>query len=87
MPAILNRTWAALAAQALEGSSMEAYPGRIMVVVELSGGNDGLNTVVPFGDDTYYRVRPNLGIPERQVIRITDGIGLLPALIGFERLY
>ncbi|MCY4026451.1 MAG: hypothetical protein OXH75_09095, partial [Acidobacteria bacterium] len=47
LPGLLNRTSAALAAQALEGTSMEPSPERILVVVELSGGNDGLNTVVP----------------------------------------
>ena len=87
LPVILNRTTAALSAQALQGTSMEARPERILVVVELSGGNDGLNTVVPFGDDTYHRVRPNLGIRERDVIRVADGLGFHPALVGFERLY
>jgi hypothetical protein len=48
-------TSAALAAQALQGTSVEKHPERILVVVELSGGNDGLNTVVPFGDAAYYR--------------------------------
>ena len=87
LPVILNRTSAALTAQALQGTSMEARPERILVVVELSGGNDGLNTVVPFGDDTYYRVRPNLSIAERDVIKVADGLGFHPALVGFERLY
>jgi len=87
LPMLLNRTSAALAAQALQGTSMETSPERIMVVVELSGGNDGLNTVVPYGDDEYYRVRPNLGIPESQVLKIEDGYGFHPALVGFERLY
>ena len=87
LPPLLNRTSAALAAQALEGTSIETHPERILVVVELSGGNDGLNTVVPFGDDTYYRVRPNLGIPEREVIKITEGLGFHPSLVGFEHLY
>ncbi len=87
LPVILNRTSAALSAQALQGTSMEAHPERILVVVELSGGNDGLNTVVPYGDDTYYRVRPNLGIAEQDVIKVAEGIGFHPALVGFERLY
>ena len=87
LPVILNRTSAALSAQALQGSSMEAHPERILVVVELSGGNDGLNTVVPYGDDTYYRVRPNLGIKEPEVIKVENGLGFHPALVGFERLY
>ena len=87
LPVLLNRTSAALTAQALRGTSLEAHPERILVVVELSGGNDGLNTVVPFGDDTYYRVRPNLGIPVTDVIPIADGFGFHPSLVGFERLY
>ena len=87
LPLILNRTSAALAAQALEGTSVEKRPERILVVVELSGGNDGLNTVVPFGDAAYYRARPNLGIPERQAIKFADGFGFHPSMVGFERLY
>ncbi|MCM3881359.1 MAG: DUF1501 domain-containing protein [Vicinamibacterales bacterium] len=87
LPFILNRTSAALAAQALEGTSVEKHPERILVVVELSGGNDGLNTVVPFGDAAYYRARPNLGIPAQQAIHIADGFGFHPSMIGFERLY
>ena len=87
LPMIMNRTSAALAAQALRGTSIESFPERILVVVELSGGNDGLNTVVPFGDDAYYEARPNLGIPQQNVIAVEDGLGFHPALIGFERLY
>ena len=87
LPVLLDRTSAALTAQALEGTSAESRPERILVVVELSGGNDGLNTVVPFGDDDYYRVRPNLGIPASRVIPIADGYGLHPSMAGFERLY
>lgn len=87
LPLVLSRTSAALAAQALEGTSIEKHAERILVVVELSGGNDGLNTVVPFGDPAYYRARPRLGIPEREVIRFADGLGFHPSTVGFERLY
>lgn len=87
LPFILSRTSAALAAQALQGTSLERHPERILVVIELSGGNDGLNTVVPFGDAAYYRARPRLGIPERDVIKIADGLGFHPSMVGFERLY
>ena len=87
LPFVLERTSAALAAQALAGTSLETHPNRILVVIELSGGNDGLNTVVPYGDAAYYRARPTLGVPERDVIRIADGVGFHPSMVGFERLY
>src|SRR5262245_55229719 len=87
LPMILSRTSAALAAQALEGTSIEKHPERILVVVELSGGNDGLNTVVPFGDPAYYRARPKLGIKQTEVIKAADAFGFHPSMVGFERLY
>ena len=87
MPIFLSRTSAALTAQALQGTSVEKYPNRILVVVELSGGNDGLNTVVPYGDPAYYRARPKIGIPENEVITLSNGFGLHPSMVGFERLY
>ena len=61
--------------------------GHILVVFELSGGNDGLNTVVPYGDDAYYRLRPKLGIARDKLRRIDDRFGFHPAMAGFERLY
>ena len=87
MPMMLSRTSAVLTAQALQGTSLEKHPERILVVIELSGGNDGLNTVVPFGDASYHRARPHLGIKEREAIRIADGFGFHPSMVGFERLY
>jgi uncharacterized protein (DUF1501 family) len=87
LPFILNRTSAALAAQALQGTSIEKHPNRILVVLELSGGNDGLNTVVPFGDAAYYRARPKLAIRKSDAIAVADGYGLHPSMVGFERLY
>ena len=87
LPLVLSRTSAALAAQALQGTSVERHPERILVVIELSGGNDGLNTVVPYGDAAYYRARPRLGIAEKDVIKAAPGFGFHPAIVGFERLY
>lgn len=63
------------------------HPERILVVVELSGGNDGLNTLVPYGDDRYYQLRPTLGIPAKSLRTIDEHFGFHPALFGFERLY
>lgn len=60
---------------------------KILVIFELSGGNDGLNTVVPFRDDAYYRMRPKLGIQASKVRKLDDSFGLHPGMVGFERLY
>jgi len=61
--------------------------GKILVVLELSGGNDGLNTLVPYGDDAYYRRRPNIGIPRTQLRTIDNHFGFGRGMAGFERLY
>jgi uncharacterized protein (DUF1501 family) len=87
LPLVLTRTSEALTTQALRGTSIERHPERILVVIELSGGNDGLNTVVPYSNPAYYRARPKLGIPERAVLKAGDGFGFHPAMVGFERLY
>jgi uncharacterized protein (DUF1501 family) len=60
---------------------------RILVVVELSGANDGLNTVVPFTNDAYYRARPKLGIPQNKLLKLDDKFGVQPGMAGFERLF
>ena len=70
-------------ALAQEAASKE----RILVVVELSGGNDGLNTLVPYGDDAYYRHRPNLGIRPQKLLKIDDHFGWNAGMTGFEKLY
>ncbi len=53
---------------------------RVLVLVELKGGNDGLNTVIPFADARYATLRPTLAIPADQVLRLDDAVGLHPAL-------
>jgi uncharacterized protein (DUF1501 family) len=57
---------------------------RILVVVQLSGGNDGLNTVVPYRDELYAKSRPKLGIPSSDVIKLDDQLGLHPSLRSLE---
>jgi uncharacterized protein (DUF1501 family) len=80
LPWLLTRTNEALASQ---GSS----EGRILVILELAGGNDGLNTFVPHGHDEYYKARPTLAIGKDRVIRLDDEFGLHPNLLGFEHLF
>jgi uncharacterized protein (DUF1501 family) len=75
----------AQAAAALSGQAKAN--GKILVVLELSGGNDGLNTVIPYGDDAYYHHRPNIGIARKDVRPIDDHFGFSRGMAGFERLY
>jgi uncharacterized protein (DUF1501 family) len=62
-------------------------PRNVLVVVQMGGGNDGLNTIVPYGDDAYHRVRPAIGIAENAVLKIDDRIGLNPVMAGMNELY
>ncbi|HEV3004059.1 MAG TPA: DUF1501 domain-containing protein [Pirellulales bacterium] len=80
MPALLLRSARAAAQQPAGG------PGKILVVVQLSGGNDGLNTVVPYGDDGYGRNRIALRVPAEQVLKIDDHVGFHPQMEGFSKL-
>ncbi len=77
----------ALPAAFAKSNSAASDEDRILVVLELSGGNDGLNTVVPYADDAYYRQRPTIGIKAPQVIKLDDHYGLNPGMVGFERLW
>lgn len=61
--------------------------GRVLVVVQLSGGNDGLNTVVPFAFDEYYQNRPVLAVPKSDVLKLNDQVGLHPNLAKLKDLY
>lgn len=67
---------------------MMAPPGnKVLVVLQLSGGNDGLNTVIPVTNDIYYRSRPGLGIEKGRALRLTDDAGLHPSLTALKGLY
>ncbi|MDO7172014.1 DUF1501 domain-containing protein [Mariniflexile sp. AS56] len=58
-----------------------------LVIIQLSGGNDGLNTVIPFRNDLYYKERPTLSIPKNEVIKLNDELGLHSSLTPLKRLY
>ena len=70
-----------------EAAASAAANGKILVILELSGGNDGLNTVVPYGDDAYYRHRPEIGLPKTDLRILDDHFGLNPGMAGFESLF
>jgi len=57
---------------------------RILIVLQLSGGNDGLNTVVPYRNEAYRKARPKLGMKADEIVKINDEIGLHPQLKSFE---
>ncbi|MDP0494781.1 MAG: DUF1501 domain-containing protein [Verrucomicrobiota bacterium JB024] len=59
----------------------------ILVLVQLAGGNDGLNTVIPFADDRYYNLRPKLAISAQKVIRLNEQTGLHPAMGDMAELW
>jgi uncharacterized protein (DUF1501 family) len=77
-------------ARALGQKPLPGLPGgdnRCLVVVNLYGGNDGLNCVVPHGDDRYYQLRPELAIDRTDVLAIDAHVGLNPGMRGMKALY
>jgi uncharacterized protein (DUF1501 family) len=63
------------------------YHGKTLVVIQLSGGNDGLNCVIPLHNDLYYNARPDLGLDTTQIISLNDNVGLNRSLMGLADLY
>lgn len=61
--------------------------GKVLVVLQLSGGNDGLNTIIPVRNDIYYQNRPLLGIKREETLTLTDEVGLNPSFKGIKELY
>lgn len=74
-------------ARAAAGGSARRRDGSILVVVQLTGGNDGLNTVVPHRDDRYHKARPTLRIASDRALSLTDALGLHPDMTGLKRLF
>ena len=70
-----------------ESATSAEASDNILVVLELSGGNDGLNTLVPYADDAYYRARPTLGIRPERLLKIDDHFGFNPGAKGLHRLW
>jgi uncharacterized protein (DUF1501 family) len=79
----------AVVPQFVSQTARAAAPGKnnILVVLELSGGNDGLNTVIPYGDDLYHKARPTLRQTKDVVIRLDDHVGLHPGMQGLRAMW
>lgn len=80
IPLFLDRTARAGADKRTDGDT-------VLVMIELSGGNDGLNTLVPYTDDAYARSRPTIRLPENRLHKIGSDFGFHPQMQAFHRLY
>src|SRR5277367_3583310 len=89
IPAFLSNTFTALHAEAADSATQTATgkDSTILVILQLAGGNDGLNTVVPYSSDFYHKARPRIGVDPKTILKINDDIGLHPSLAGFKDLY
>ena len=89
VPAFLADTFAVLHSEAAD-SSTQIVTGKdatILVVLQMAGGNDGLNTVVPYSNDFYHKARPKIGQPADKILKLTGDIGFHGAMTGFKNLY
>jgi uncharacterized protein (DUF1501 family) len=89
IPMFVERTFAQLHTEAKD-LAVQATTGKddtILVVVQLAGGNDGLNTLIPFADDAYHKARPRLAKKEKEIIRLSDHVGLNAAMPFLGSLY
>jgi uncharacterized protein (DUF1501 family) len=89
LPAFLEKTFFTLDALAADSLTqpVSGKDGTILVVVQLAGGNDGLNMVVPYADDIYHRSRPKLGLAANTVHKLDSYVGLNSHLTGLKALF
>jgi uncharacterized protein (DUF1501 family) len=89
VPSFLAHTFAQLQADAAD-KGMRTATGKdstILVILQMAGGNDGLNTVVPYANDHYRNARPRLGLREKALLKINDELGFNSSLAGLKSLY
>src|SRR5437868_736854 len=89
LPVFLEKTFFTLNAMAADAmtQAMTGKDNTVLVVLQLAGGNDGLNTVVPFADDTYHRARPQLALAADKILKLDSYAGLNGKLAGLKSLY
>src|SRR6201984_1566676 len=89
VPIFIERTFSLLNAEAAETTTQIAtgkdHP--LLVVLQLAGGNDGLNALVPFADDLYYRARPTINIPRDKVLSLDGYVGFNPRMAPLKNLF
>ncbi|HVI46940.1 MAG TPA: DUF1501 domain-containing protein [Chitinophaga sp.] len=73
--------------KAFESGALVPPGNKVLVIIQLSGGNDGLNTIIPYRNDIYYRSRPTLGIKREAALTLNDDLGIHPSLTGLKSLY
>src|ERR1051326_8947828 len=89
VPSFLAQTFAALQSEAAD-HALQAPSGadsNILVVLQMAGGNDGLNTLVPFNNDYYAQARPRLRFSAKNVLKLNDNLGLHPSLPSLKAVY
>src|SRR5258707_137140 len=87
IPLFLDHSGRVLAAEFANNPQGVGRPDKVLVIVQLAGGNDGLNPVVPMRNDDYYRARPRLGIARNKALKLNDDFGVHPSATGFKKLY
>jgi uncharacterized protein (DUF1501 family) len=88
VPTFLANTFSALQAEAADAANpVTGKDSTILVILQMAGGNDGINTVIPHSSDFYYKARPRIAIKANDVLKINDNVGLHPSLTGFKELY
>src|SRR6202011_1258120 len=88
MPSIFSRGVASARTQSLEGSHVaQAASDRTLIVVQMAGGNDGLNTVIPFTDPLYHQMRPTIAVADTSVLPLDTRLGLHPNLQPLKQLW
>ncbi|NUP99623.1 MAG: DUF1501 domain-containing protein [Armatimonadetes bacterium] len=87
VPSFLTRAAFALDDRATAEAPQGGGDQPVLVVLQLAGGNDGLNTLVPFGNDAYRQARPSLALPTKELLRLNDELAFHPALRPLKALY